>query len=155
MGVGALVCFPDHPKKRALTQLCFDAVEFAADSLVLRVTPVVKCERFVASWAEIVVTPGVDYSGCTDLLIVVIPGFLPQDHKVFVLENLGLSILLIGRFIRTVRCDVAWLVTDVTCAGFQFSISSGRCSWFRIAHLFKRSLSQIRMPDILSVLGIC
>ncbi len=58
----------------------------------------------MASRAEIVITPGVDYSGYADLLVVVIPGFLPQDHEVLVLEKLGLSILLIDRFIRTVRC---------------------------------------------------
>jgi hypothetical protein len=120
--VGALVCFSDHPKKRALTQLCFDIVEFAANSLVFRIAPVIKRESFVAKWAEVVVTPRVDYSGCARLLIAVVPGFLPKNHEVLVLEKLGLRVLLVGRFIRAIWSDVSWLVTDVTCASFRFNV---------------------------------
>ena len=128
MVVGALVCFPDHPKKRALTQLCFDAVEFAANSLVFRITPVIKRESFVASRAEVVVTPRVDYSGCARLLIAVIPGFLPKNHEVLVLEKLGLRVLLVGRFVRAVWCDVSWLVTNVTCTSFGIYVLGSRRS---------------------------
>ena len=118
MTVGALVCFPDHPKKRALTQLCFDIVEFAANSLVFRIAPVIKRESFVAKWAEVVVTPRVDYSGCARLLIAVIPGFLPKNHEVLVLEKLGLRVLLVGRFVRAIWSDVSWLVTNIACPSF-------------------------------------
>ena len=126
MGVGALVCFPDHPKKRALTQLCFDIVEFAANSLVFRIAPVIKRESFVAKWAEVVVTPRVDYSGCARLLIAVVPGFLPKNHEVLVLEKLGLRVLLVGRFVRAIWSDVSWLVTNIACPSFWFNVLGSR-----------------------------
>ncbi len=106
MIVGALMRFSDHSKKRAPTQLCFNAVEFAANPLVFRVTPVVKRESFVASRAEVVITPRVDYSGCAHLFIAVIPGFLPKNHEVLVLEKLGLRVLFVGRF-NLERCVLA------------------------------------------------
>ena len=118
MTVWALVCFSDHPKKRALTQLCFNAVEFAANSLVFRIAPVIKRESFVANWAEVVVTPRVDYSGCAHLLIAVVPGFLPKNHEVLVLEKLGLRVLFVGRFVGTIWSDVSWLVTNIACPSF-------------------------------------
>ena len=123
MIVGTLVRFSDHPKERALTQLCFDAVEFAANPLVFRITPVIKRESFVASRAEVVVTPRFHYSGCAHLLIAVIPGFLPKNH-----EKLGPRVLLVGRFVRAIWSDVSWLVTDVTCASFRFNVLGSRRS---------------------------
>ncbi len=86
----------------------------------------IKRESFVASRAEVVITPGVDYSSCTDLFIVVIPGLLPQDREVLVLEKLGLSILLVGRFIRTIGRNVTWLIAYIACAGFGFVVISSR-----------------------------
>ena len=115
----------------------------------------IKRESFVASRAEVVVTPRVDYSGCARLLIAVIPGFLPKNHEVLVLEKLGLGVLLVGRFVRTIWGDVSWLVTNIACPCFCFNVHGNRRPWFRVARLLRGSLSQIRMPSILSAFGIC
>jgi hypothetical protein len=88
---------------------------------------VIKRKRLVAHRAEVVITPSVDNSGSTHLLIVVIPGFLPKNHKFFVLEKLGLGVLLVGRFIRTIERDVTWLLAYIACAGFRFCVISSRC----------------------------
>ena len=157
----ALVCFSDHPKERALTQLGFDAVELAANSLVICVTPMIKRESFVAGRAEVVVAPRVDHSCGAHLLVVVVPGFLPQNHEVLVLEELGLRVLLVGRFVWTIWGDVPRLIADVACTSFGLSVVTSRCcwfiirrSWFGIARLLRWSLSQIRMPSVLFVFGI-
>ncbi len=104
--------------------------------------------------AEIVIAPRVDYSGCANLLVMVVPGLLPKDHEVFVLEKFGLRILLVGRFIRTVRSNVSGFLADISCASFRFVIANRRRSCFRIAHLFGGSLSQIRMSSILAAFGV-
>ena len=104
--------------------------------------------------AEVVIAPRVDYSGCAHLLIVVVPGLLPKDHEVFVLEKLGLRILLVGCFIRTIRSNVSGFLANIARASFRFVIANRRRSCFRIAHLFGGSLSQIRMSSILAAFGV-
>ncbi len=104
--------------------------------------------------AEVVIAPRVDYSGCANLLIMVVPGLLPKDHEVFVLEKFGLRILLVGHFIRTIRSNVSGFLADIACASFQLVIANRRRSCFRIAHLFEGSLSQIRVSSILSTFGV-
>ncbi len=49
---------------------------------------------------------------------MVIPGFLPKNHEVLVLEKFGLRVLFVRRFVRTIRRDVTWIVADVACASF-------------------------------------
>ena len=148
------MCLSDHLEKRALTQFRFDSIKLTADALVFRFAPVVKRESFMTYRTEVVIAPRVDYSGCTNLLIVVVPGLLPKDHEVFVLEKLGLRILLVGRLIRTIRSNVSGFLADIACASFRFIVASSRRSCFRIAHLFEGSLSQIRMSSILSIFGV-
>jgi hypothetical protein len=82
----------------------------------------------VASRTEVVITPRVDYSGCARLFIVVIPGFLPKNHEVLVLEKLGLRVLFVRRFVRTIWSDVSWLATDVACASFWLNVVGSRRS---------------------------
>ena len=99
-----------------MTQLGFDAVELAADALVICVTSMIKRESLVAGRAEVVIAPGVDNSCGAHLLVVVVPGFLPQNHEVLVLEKLGLRVLLVGRFLWTIWGYVPRLIADVASA---------------------------------------
>ncbi len=75
------------------------------------------------------------------MLILVVPGFLPQDHKVLVFEQLVLGLLLVGCFVWTVWSNVPRFVADVTRARFGLSrgarVEHGRL-W--VATLFGRSL---------------
>ncbi len=96
---------------------------------------------------EVVIAPRVDYSRCAYLLIVVVPCLLPKDHEVFVLEKLGLRVLLVDRFVRTIWSNMSGFLADIACASFRFIVANSRRSCFRIAHLFEGSLSQIRVSS--------
>jgi hypothetical protein len=130
------VSFLDHFKKRALTQLGFDTVEFTTNALVLRIEPVIKRESFVYT--------GQRLSSPQELTTLVAHTFLSWSFQVscqraikfLFLEKFGLSVLLVGRFIRTIWCNVAGLFTDIARTSFGFRIRCSGCSWIRIAHLF-------------------
>ncbi len=58
------------------------------------------------------------------MLILVVPRFLPQDHKVLVFEQFVLGLLLVGGLIWTVWGNVSRFVADVTCTCLGLSRSA-------------------------------
>ena len=87
--------------------------------------------------AEVVIAPRVDYSGCAHLLIMVVPGLLPKDHEVFVLEKFGLCILLTAQT-RSNSRDTKGLNASkrFACAMYgpkrpDFATQSNSVNWFK------------------------